>query len=411
MTENFPAFLLPALLLISAFFSASEGALFSLARMEIRRLIERHPRRGKLVNDLLLHPRRALITILIGNNIVNTAAAAIATLVALHLFGPGGVGLFIAGFTVILIFACDVVPKVFAVQKNETVALASAPLLEIFSLVLFPLRRLIQILSDWVLSLILHEKKVDSTGLISAQELKMLVKIGEEEGILNREERRMIQKLFELGEKPVRTIMTPRTDLVALDLNASWEKQLEIIKNFHFSYFPVYQGSSDQIVGILSTQEVVLSGDRELQKFLKPPFYIPELKRIDDLLHELQDTGERFAVCVDEFGGTAGVVTLEDVLEEIFGEFYDEYTKAESPIRELGMGEFLVDAKISLTEFNEFFHSDFHSKEVKTLGGLIFEKMGRVPRKGDVLDLPYFRVRIHDMARQRILKVVVRSTR
>ena len=410
MTESFPALLLLGLLLISALFSASEAALFSLARIEIRRLLERHPRRGKLVSDLLLHPRKALITILIGNNVVNTAAAAIATLVALHLFGPGGVSLFIAGFTVILIFACDVVPKVFAVQKNETVALALAPLLEIFSALLLPLRRLIQILSDWILSLILKEKK-DSAWLISAQELKMLVKIGEEEGILNREERRMIQKLFELGEKPVRAIMTPRTDLVALDLNASWEKQLEIIKNFHFSYFPVYQDSLDQIVGVLSTQELVLSGEKALQKFLKPPFYVPESKRIDDLLREFQKTETRFAVCVDEFGGTAGVVTLEDALEEIFGEFYDEYTQTESSIRELGMGEFLVDAKISLTAFNEFFHSDLLSKEVKTLGGLILEKMGCVPRKGDVLDLPYFSCRIHDMARQRILKVVVRSTR
>ncbi len=410
MTEGLPLLLLVGLLILSSFFSASETALFSLTRIEIRRILENHPRRGQLVSDLLTHPRRALNTLLIGNNFVNTAAAAIATLVALRLLGPGGGGLAVGLFTIFLIFACEVMPKVFAVRKNETVALFSAPLLEIISAVLFPLRRLIQSISDWILGFILREHK-ESSGLLSSHELKMLVKIGEEEGILNREERRMIQKLFELGEKPVRSIMTPRTDLVALDLDAPWEKQLETIKNYHFTYFPVYQGSLDQIVGVISTQEVVLSGQKSLQKFLKPPYFVPDVKLIDALLKDFQKTKDRFAVCVDEFGGTAGVVTLEDVLEEIFGEFYDEYSKTESLIRDLGMGEYLVEAKIPLAQFNEFFHTDLHSKEAETLGGFILEKMGRVPRKGDTLDLPYFSFRIQDMARQRILKVLVRSTR
>jgi CBS domain containing-hemolysin-like protein len=155
----------------------------------------------------------------------------------------------------------------------------------------------------------------------------------------------------------------------------------------------------------------VLSGQKTLQKFLKPPYFVPDLKLIDALLKDFQKTQTRFAVCVDEFGGTAGVVTLEDVLEEIFGEFYDEYARAEPLIRDLGMGEYLVEAKIPLAQFNEFFHTDLYSKEAGTLGGFILEKMGRVPRKGDTLDIPYFTFRIQDMARQRILKVLVRSTR
>ncbi len=410
MNEGFPILLLVGLLFSSAFFSASETALFSLSRIELRRILEKHPRRGKLVNDLLTHPRRVLVTILIGNSVVNTAAAAVATLVAFRFLGPGGVSLAVTGFTIFLIFASEVTPKVFAVRKNESLALFSAPLLEVISGIIFPVRRVVQVLSDWILSFLLQEKK-ESSGLISAHELKMLVKIGEEEGILNREERRMIQKLFELGEKPVRAIMTPRTDLEALDLNAPWEKQLEIIRSFHFTHFPAYQGSLDQIVGVVSTQEVVLSGEKRLDKFLKAPFFVPELKRIDELLRDFQKMGDRFAVCVDEFGGTAGVVTLEDILEEIFGEFYDEYAKTEVPIRDSGMGEYLVDAKIPLAEFNEFFRTRLRSEEAGTLGGLILEKMGRVPRKGDGLDLSPFSFRIQDVARQRILKVLVRKKR
>lgn len=408
--EGFHAGLLALLFLLAAFFAGTETALFSLTRIERRRLLDRHPRLGKLVTDLLTHPRRALVTLLIGNNVVHIAAAAITTLMALRFFDPKGVSAVVALFTVALIFFGEMVPKLFAVRNNESVAVASAPLLEVIAGLLFPLRRLIQGVSDGILGFLVRGKK-ETSQLISAEELKVLVKIGEEEGILDRQERRMIQKLFELGERPVRSIMTPRTDLVALCLSDPWEKQLEKMKSFHFSSFPVYQESLDQIAGKVSTQEVILAGERDLAKFVKPVVYVPDLKRIDELLRDFQKTGDRFAVCVDEFGGTAGAVTLEDILEEIFGEFYDEYAKAEQPIRELGEGEYLVDAKISLAQFNEFFHARLRSKETETLSGFVLEKMGRVPKKNDVLELADFTFRIHELARQRILKIAVRRKR
>ena len=408
--EGFPLGLLVLLFLLAAFFAGTETALFSLTRIERRRLLDRHPRLGKLVTDLLTHPRRALVTLLIGNNVVHTAAAAMVTLLALQYFGPQGVSLVVALFTIALIFVGEMIPKIFAVRNNESVAVATAPLLEAIAGVLFPLRRLVQWVSDWILGFLVHGKK-ETSQLISAEELKVLVKIGEEEGILDRQERRMIQKLFELGERPVRSIMTPRTDLVALCLGDPWEKHLEKMKSFHFSHFPVYQDSLDQITGVVSTQEVILAGDRDLQKFVRPVIYVPETKRIDELLRDFQKTDDRFAVSVDEFGGTAGVVTLEDILEEIFGEFYDEYAQPEQPIRELGSSEYLVDAKISLREFNEFFHARLRSKEMETLSGFVLETMGRVPRKGDVLELADFTFRIQDMARQRILKIFVRKKR
>ncbi len=407
MNPSVQLILLVGMLFQSAFFSASETALFSLTWIERRRIEENHPRKGKLVADLLKHPRRALVTLLIGNSVVNTSAAAIVTLFALHHFDVQGVSLVVAVFTIILIFVSEVLPKVFAVRHNEKVALFTAPFLEAIAVLLLPVRRVIRVLSDWILKLLLRGKK-EPSDLISAHELKVLVKIGEEEGILNQEERRMIQKLFELGEKPVRSIMTPRTDLMGLRLEDPWEKQVETMKKYHFSHFPVYQESLDHIVGIVSPEEVILSEQKDLQKLLKPVFYVPELKRVDELLREFQKTQERFAVGVDEFGGTAGVVTLEDILEEIFGEFYDEYANPEKPIRELGMNEFLVAAKISLREFNEYFHSNLISEEAESLSGFIMEKMGKVPRKGDVLDVSAFHFRIHDMARQRILKIVVR---
>lgn len=410
MNIAFHLALLVILFLLAAFFAGTETALFSLSRMERRRVLERHPRLGKLVDDLLTHPRRAIVTLLIGNNTVHIAAAAIATILALEFFGPTGVGIAVTCFTLFLIFFGEFLPKIFAVRNNEWLAPLTAPLLEIFAGIFLPPRRIIQWVSDWILGFLIPGTK-ESPQLISAQELKVLVKIGEEEGILDRDERRMIQKLFELGERPVRSIMTPRTDLVALRLGDPWEKQVGVMRNSHFSHFPVYQESLDQITGMVLTQEVILSGEHEFEKFVKPVVYVPDLKRIDELLRDFQKTEDRFAVCVDEFGGTAGVVTLEDILEEIFGEFYDEYACPEQPIRDGGTGEYLVEAKISLAQFNEFFHSRLRSKETETLSGFILEKLGRVPRKNDVLELPNFHFRIHDMARQRIVKVMVRPRR
>lgn len=402
--------LLATFFILAAFFAGSETALFSLTRIERRRLLEHHPQLGKLVSDLLAHPRRVLVTLLIGNNIVHIAAAALTTLMALQFFGPRGVSIIVAVFTLVLIFLGEMIPKVFAVRNNEALALLTAPLLQVVSAILFPLRRLVQWVSDWLLGFLLSGQK-EPSQLISSQELKMLVKIGEEEGILDRDERRMIQKLFELGERPVRSIMTPRMDVIGLRLGDPWKKQLETMKNFHYSHFPLYQESLDQITGIVSTQEVVLTGGEDLAPFAKPVIFVPELKRIDELLRDFQKTGDRFAICVDEFGGTTGIVTLEDILEEIFGEFYDEYAKPEQSVREMGGGEYLVAAKISLGQFNEFFRAQLRSKEAETLSGFVLEKMGRVPRKGDTLEIPGFSLRIHDMARQRILKIAVRPKR
>lgn len=410
MIESLPLLAVALLFLASAYFAATETALFSLTRIERRRLLDRHPHLGQLVNDLLIHPRRVLVTLLIGSNVAHTAAAALITLWGIHFFGPQKVGYVVALFTVALIFFGEILPKVFAVRNNEPLALATAPLLEAVSALLYPVRRLVQFLSDWMLGFLLRAKK-ESADLISAQELKLLVKIGEEEGVLDRNERRMIQKLFELGERPVRSIMTPRTDMVAIRLSDPWEKQKEVMKSFHFSHFPLYQDSLDQITGVVSTQEVVLNEGEDLGKFVRPVSFVPTVKRIDELLRDFQKTGGRFAVCVDEFGGTAGVVTLEDILEEIFGEFYDEYAKPEQPIREIGAGEFLVDAKISLSQFNDFFHSNLRSKEAATLSGYVLEKMGRLPKKGDVLEVSHFQFQIYDLVRQRILKIVVRLRR
>lgn len=405
----FHSILLLGLFIFSAFFSASETAIFSLSQIERRRLIERHPHLSYWVVYHLDHPRRILITILIGNLLVNTLSAAIAALIGMKLWGVHSLGFVMVMYTLILIIFSEIIPKVLAVQKNEWIAMLCSFPLHLLAILIYPIRILTRWVTDRILSFLIHEKK-DHLDEISPDELKALVKIGEEEGVLDSQERHMIQKLFELGERPVKAIMTPRIDLIGLNIEDSMDKHTEVMKGSHFSHLPVYQGSLDHIIGVISAQDYVLNLPADIRSFMFMPFFVPVSKRIDDLLEEFRKKNQSYAICVDEYGGTAGIVTLEDILEEIFGEYYDEYAKVEQPIRSLGKREFIVEAKLPLSEFNEFFSTRLKSHEATTLGGFILEKLGEVPEKGKQLEVEGLEIRIHDVIRQRIRSVIVRRS-
>jgi len=399
--------ILGILLMLHALFSATETALFSLTKIEKRRLNENHPRLASWVMNHLEHPSRTLTAIIIGNLIVNILATAMVTLLALEAWGPRGAGIAIVIFTVVLVLFGEIVPKTSAVKHNEFFALVIGFPLRCFSILIAPIIYVTQVITDRILSSIVFDKK-ELPEDISEEELKTLVKIGEEEGVLDRQERYMIHKLFELGERPVKDIMTPRVDMAALDLEDSPEKHVEIIKKFHFTHFPVYKESVDNILGVIPVQKYLLSKKRNLESFLEEPLFVPEVKKIDDLLKEFRETNKSFAICVDEFGGTDGVVTLEDVLEEIFGEFYDEYAKVENPIRPHGHREYIVEAKISLADFNEYFSSELEAEEgISTLSGYILERLGEVPEKGKLIKTDEFEMRIHEVIRHRRIRSVI----
>ncbi len=402
------AVLLAVLLVLSAFFSGSETAIFSLSKLEKKRLNSRHPKTWKTISSLLDRPRRTLITILIGNMVVNTMAIALVTLITIKWFGPGGVGWTIALFTLVLVIVSELTPKVFAIRHNEWFAFVSAIPLDLIARILFPVRRLVRAVTDWILSFLVREKH-GSADLISEEELKALARIGEEEGALRSEEGEMIQNLINLGERMVREIMTPRTDMVAFDLEEGREKLVELIKQFHFSYFPIYEKSLDNLLGVISTQEFMLDNQNRLRELIVTPDYIPETKPIDELLQEFQKRGTRVAICVDEYGGTAGLVTLEDIMEEIFGEFYDEYAKAEPLFKMVGDGSFLVNGKISLHELNEHLGISLTSETSETLSGWLLEQFGKIPKQHESLRWNEIEFHIKEVLRQRILKVEIRK--
>ena len=406
MTAHFA--ILGLLFFFSFFFSAAETALFSLSKLDKRKLKEQYPHLSKWIFEHLQKPRKTLGTILIGNLVVNTLATAMVTLIALALWGEARLGLILSAFTLAVIIFCEMLPKILAVQSRIKMALLVSLPLKFFAVLFAPFRILMRFITDRVLSFLVHEK-VEQSDMISERELKVLVKIGEEEGVLGGQERHMIQKLLDLGERPVKDIMTPRTDLIGLDIEETSEKHEDLIRKYHFTRLPVFQESLDQILGVVESQNYLLQEPRQdVKKIMREPLFIPESKRIDALLETFRRKNEFFAICVDEFGGTAGVVTQEDILEEIFGEFYDEYEKVENPIRRMGEDLYLVEGKIPLQEFNEFFSSHLTAEEAATLGGYLFEKMGVIPSKGTTLNTEQFEFTIQDMVRQRIHLVTVR---
>lgn len=397
------------LFILSGFFSSSETALFSLSKIDKRKLKEQYPNFSKVVFELLEAPRKTLATILIGNLFVNTLAIAIATLLVVDYWGEAKLGSMMAGFTAFLIIFCEIIPKTLAVRNKVRMSLLLAYPLRFFEVILTPFRRFMRYVSEKILSMIVHEK-TEHSDMISENELKILVKIGEEEGVLDGQERHMIQKLLDLGERSVRDIMTPRTDLVSLDVDESAEKHIELIKKYCHKYMPVFEGSLDHILGVVDSQEYLLQEPPlSVKKVLKQALFIPESKKIGDLLETFRLQEGQFAVCVDEYGGTAGVVTQEDILEEIFGEFYDEYAKVENPIRRLGVDVYLVEGKLPLQDFNEYFLARLEAEEATTLGGFLLEKMGIVPREGAKYENEEFEFVIQAMIRQRIQRVQVRK--
>ncbi|MFZ5801969.1 MAG: hemolysin family protein [Candidatus Omnitrophota bacterium] len=394
------------LVLLAAFFAASETSIFSLSRIEQQRLSEKNPHRWVWIQMLLTQAKRTLISILIGNMMAHIFSAAIVTLLAIELADPLAASAVFFLYAVFLIVFGEILPKVLAVQLNTGLAQWTAFPLKIFSILILPLRESTRWIEERILLLLVPKARREQTEELSEKELKTIVRISEEHGILDRQERYMIQKLFELGERPVKAIMTPRVDMKALDAGDSQQEHIRIIHQRHHTHFPVYEKTVDNLLGIVLAQEYLLHPDLGLDHLMREPLFVPETKRISELLAEFKKKNESFAVCVDEYGGTAGIVTMEDILEEIFGEYYDEYAQIENPIRACGHDEYLVEAKIPLAAFNEYFSTRLNAPEVSSLAGFILEKLGRVPEKGAVIQEEECEIHILDVLRKRRIRLV-----
>jgi putative hemolysin len=401
--------LIGILLVWSALFSGSEAALFALNTVQVERLKERGGALGRLIASMLQRPTNLIITFLVGNEIVNVALSVTATSLALMLYGEGGEYLAVAVTLIILLLFGEVAPKSLAVRYPERISRVAAWPIQVFAYVITPLRWGLRKLVDAVIG----ERAERPMSLITAHEFKTLVEIGEDEGIIDQDERNLIQRVFEFGGHRVSQIMTPRTDIFALEVHQPLATALPQIKDNRFSRIPVYEGTVDQIIGILYAKDLLPYGRRpdlevRLRDLLHPVFFVPESKRTDELLREFQRNKVHMAIVVDEYGGVSGLVTMEDALEELVGEIVDEFDAEESLCRQIDPQTYLVSARLPLDEFNARLGVSIPREDAKTIGGHVFYLFGKLPKRGESVSAHGLTFMIEHIKGTRILEIRVR---
>ncbi len=314
------------LLLLSGFFSGSETALIGIGRIKARSLLKRGVKGAETVQRLVNEPGALLTTVLIGNNIVNIAASAIATSIAMDYFGGYGVGIAIGVMTFLILTFCEIIPKTFALHHAERISIIVSKPLEILTFILRPVIKISSMLTN------AFEKisglKMQQRMLLSEEEVKTMLDIGEEDGAIEEDEKEMMVGVLKLDYTVVKSVMTPKEDMVCLKANQSVDSAVELIKRHGYSRIPVFEGNKDNIVGILYAKDLLIKANKRnisLKELMKTPYFVPETKRVDDLLKEFRKGKFHIAIAVDEGGRTKGLVSLEDLLEEIVGSIYDEY--------------------------------------------------------------------------------------
>ena len=404
------------LLVLSAFFSGSETAYFSLKESRLKALSKKGSKRSKRLLRLLKEPRKLLLTILTGNTIVNVAIASIAALLAIDVAIATGIDRDIAVLieviivTVIVLIFSEVSPKLAAFKHPEKVAEFFSIPLTFFHKLLQPVANILYGMTNFALKTLGIERRRINLG---EEELKTLVDMGEEKGTLERDERKMLQGIFELGDTLVREIMVPRTDLTMISIESGIDEAIEIIRKSRYSRIPVYGESVDDIEGILYARDLIpyldKNGDKiRIADILRPVHYVPETKMVDEMLREFQDKRIKIALIVDEYGGISGLLTLEDILEEIVGEIQDEHDDEEPIFRKTGASSLRADARWDLHDMDEEIGLNFPKGEgYDSLGGFLFHRFGEIPDEGDVVTYKGVEFKVIEVKSNRIMTVEI----
>lgn len=403
--------LLLFLVCCSAFFSASETALTSLSRIRLRNMVEENIKNADLIMELLEDPNRLLSTILVGNNLVNNGASALTTALAIQVFGGdtgNGAAIATIVITIVILIFGEITPKTIAAQKAEKIALVVARLISICIFLFRPIVAVLNIVTGRLAKLF-GCRPGEKVPLITAAELKTMVNVSHEEGVLELEERTMINNVFDFGDSKAKDVMTPRTDIVAVPKEIAYEDYVALVQEEGFSRMPVYGEDLDDIIGILYVKDVFfLDKDAfSAEKYMREPLFTYESKPVAELLAEMKNSRLAVAVVLDEYGGTSGLVTMEDMVEEIVGEIADEYDDEEEEIEVIQENEFVVDGSTRLEDFNEMVGSGLESDEVDTIAGYILLLLGNFPKSGEEVETDGLRIIVEEMDKNRIEKLRV----
>ena len=398
MTDINPLLIIIIIVLIifSAFFSASETALTSLNKIKIRSMIDNNVKGAERVHKITEDMPRLLSSILIGNNIVNILASSIMTSVAILLFPNKGVAVATIIMTIVVLIFGEITPKTFAAKNPEKVAIRFSGPISGIMVILTPIVAILNAITSFVLKFAKSNDEEDH--LITEDELKTMVNVGHEEGILEIDEREMINNVFDFGDTKAKDVMTPRTDMVAVDVDASYDEISRIFQEEGFLILPVYEENVDNIVGVIYLKDIAFASKEsfDIIKHIHEPLYTYETKPVLDLLSEMKRETVKFAVVVDEYGGTSGIVTLTDLIED------DE---DDSDIQLIKDDEYIIDGTAKLDDVNEMIGTDIQSDTVETIAGYIISLVGRFPAEGEVITHDNIIFRILEVDKKRVLKI------
>ncbi len=380
--------LIAVLLGLSALYSMSETAMMALSRGRARRLADDGLPGGADIERMAREPNRVLGTVLVGNNLTNIAASAIATALLVAALGPLGVTVATVVMTVVVLLVAEITPKTYAAHHPDRVALALHRLLAVSAAIFTPVVNVLSWLGLGAIRAL--GGQADGRRLLTEEEIRNLVDVGQEEGLLEQEEREMIQGIFELSDTPVHNVMVPRMDMHTISADTTLASAWEAVIQVGHSRIPVWRESIDDVIGVLYARDILAyARERSLEtpvaSLLRPAYYVPESKKVDELLADFRRERTHLAIVVDEFGGTAGLVTIEDLLEEIVGEIHDEYDAEEPPFRDVGGDELEADGRTALEDLPPGFQVADPDADVDTLGGFILHLLGRAPVQGEVV--------------------------
>ena len=385
--DSFQLIILIILLMLSAFFSSNETALMSVSKLKLRTLADSGDKRAAMVLDVTEnHTSKMLSAILIGNNIVNLSASALATSLA-YAFGGYMVSIATAVLTVAILVFGEITPKNYATINAEKLALRYIGVICFFMAVMTPVIFIINLFSRGIMFLMRVDPDASGKG-ITEDELRTIVDVSHEDGIIESDEKEMIYNVFDLGDANAKDIMVPRVHVTFADVDNTYEELIEIFRKDKFTRLPVYEETQDNIVGIINMKDLLLYDKNQpfhIRDIMRKPHFTYEYKSISELLVEMRDSTFNIAIVLDEYGEMAGLITLEDILEEIVGEIHDEYDETEDElIRRISDREYIIEGSMSLDDVNDRLHTELASEDYDSLGGLIIEYLDdRLPEKGD----------------------------
>ncbi|EQK41786.1 transporter associated domain protein [[Clostridium] bifermentans ATCC 638] len=403
--------MLVILLIGSGFFSASETALMSLSRIRVRHMQEEGVKGAKLVGKLTEDSGKLLSSILVGNNVVNIAATSISTSLFISILGTQGVAVATALMTILVLIFGEITPKTIAANNSEKIAILVSKPIKVIILILTPVVWVFNIITNIIFK-IFGIKSKSGQPYITEEELRTMVNVSQEEGVLEIEERQIINNVFQFGDMQAKEAMVQRLDMVCIDADDGYKEIISLFKEEQFSRMPVYEESADDIIGIVNIKDIIFLEEEEIANFdirnyVREAFFTYEFKKITELLEEMKKDKSQMAIVVDEYGGTAGLITIEDLVEEIVGEIEDEYDEDESDIEVIKEDEYIIDGSKKISEVNELIGTNLESEEFDSIGGFIIGHLKRLPEEHEVIEVDGVKLCIESLDKNRIKKIRV----